>query len=464
MKRHLFVAALASCTSFTLFAQDLPGFRTSNYNGVVGIFSNPANAAQNNYKWDVNLFSAGVGVGNNNASFSLKNIGELGKDDSLINRFIGTRGKSSNALLGVDIKTLSFLIGIDKKSGIALTSRGRVMLNATDLDGTLGRQIIDGNNGDGITFPYTINSDKNMRVTGNAWSEVGVTYGRVLLDNGNHYIKAGLTAKYLAGVANAYVNVNRLNGTLTQNPVTDDVYLSNATGGLEIGTGGISLEDFDVAELTSFKSSGFGADLGVVYEWRPGYEAGTETAGNKYKLRVGASLQDIGSIKYKKDMANSGGYNIDITGAEALNLNEVGEQPIDEIKDYLDSKPQFFTPLSSTGSNYKVKLPTMLHVDVDYHVLMGLYVNAAAHVNVIASDKDFFNGRYYNSFSVTPRYETKKLGVFLPVNYSELTSFNAGMAFRLGPVYLGSGSLLTALFNSSKQADFFIGVRFGGLR
>lgn len=463
MKRYLFIAALV-CSGFSLSAQDLPGFRTSNYNGVVGVFSNPANAAQNNYKWDANLFSVGVGVGNNNASFSLKNIGELAKDDSLINRFIGKGGKSSNALLGVDIKALSFMIALDKKSGLALTSRGRVMLNATDLDGTLGKQIIDGSANDGITFPYTINSDKNMRVTANAWSEVGVTYGRVLLDKGHHFIKAGLTAKYLAGVANAYVNVNRLKGTLTQDIITDDVYLSNATGGLEIGTGGISLENFDVAELTSFKSSGFGADLGVVYEWRPDYEAGNETAGNKYKLRVGLSLQDIGSIKYKKDMANSGGYNIDITGAEALNLNEVGEQPIDEIKDYLDSKPQFFTPLSSTGSNYKVKLPTMLNLDVDYNVLSNFYVNAAAHINVVATDKDFFNSNYFNSFSVTPRYETKKLGVFLPLNYSELTSFNAGVAFKLGPVYLGSGSVLTALFNSSKQADFFLGVRFGVLR
>ncbi len=463
MKRHLFIAAL-TCTSINLFAQDLPGFRTSNYNGVVGVFSNPANAAQNNYKWDVNLFSIGVGVGNNNASFSLKNIGELGKDDSLINQFVGTRGKSSNALLGFDLKALSVLISLDKKSGLALTSRGRVLVNATDIDGTLGRQIIDGNNGDGITFPYTINSDKNMRVTGNAWSEIGLTYGRVIMDKGEHYIKGGLTAKYIAGVANAYVNINRLKGTLTQDIVTDDVYLSNATGGLEIGAGGVSFDNFDANELTSFKSTGFGADLGLIYEWRPGYGAGSETSGNKYKLRVGVSLQDIGSVKYKKDMANSGGYNIDITGIEALNLNEVGEQPIDEMKDYLDSKPQFFTPLSSTGTNYKVKLPSMLHIDADYNILSNLYINAAAHINMVNADKNFFNGNYFNSFSLTPRYEIRKVGVFLPVNYSELTSFNAGVALKLGPVYLGSGSVLTALFNSSKQADIFLGVRFGGLR
>lgn len=463
MKRHLFIAALA-CTCLNLSAQDLPGFRTSNYNGVVGVFSNPANVAQNNYKWDVNLFSIGVGVGNNNASFDLKNIGELVKNDSLINQFIGTKGKSSNALLGVDLKALSVLISLDKKSGLALTSRGRFMINANELDGSLGKQIIDGGDGDGITFPYTINSNNNMRVTGNAWSEVGLTYGRVLMDKGSHFIKAGLTAKYLAGVANAYVNVNKLKGTLTQNPVTDDVYLSNATGGLEIGTGGISLEDFDVAELTSFKSSGFGADLGVVYEFRPGYGAGNETKGNKYKLRVGLSLQDIGSIKYKKDLTNSGGYNIDITGIEALNLNEVGDQPIDEIKDYLDSKPQYFTPTSSTGDSYKVSLPSLLNIDVDYHVTSGLYVNAGANINVVNTDKNFFNSNYFNSFSVTPRFETKKLGVYLPLNYSELTSFNAGVALKLGPVYLGSGSVLTALFNSSKQADIFLGVRFGGLR
>ena len=56
------------------------------------------------------------------------------------------------------------------------------------------------------------------------------------------------------------------------------------------------------------------------------------------------------------------------------------------------------------------------------------------------------------------------MGIYLPVNYNELTSFNAGLSVRLGPLFVGSGSLLTAMLGESKQADFHFGLRFGGLQ
>lgn len=35
---------------------------------------------------------------------------------------------------------------------------------------------------------------------------------------------------------------------------------------------------------------------------------------------------------------------------------------------------------------------------------------------------------------------------------------------RLGPLFIGSGSVLTALLGDSRQADVHIGLRFGGLQ
>lgn len=456
--RSIFLTTALVCMSFGVFSQELPGFRTSNYNGVLGVFSNPANASQNNYSWDVNLFSFGVGVGNNNASFSLKNIKDLTEEDAITDKLIGDGGKAASALFGADIKPISFLISLNRKSGIALTTRARVMLNATDLDGTLGKQIADGSSN--TSFPYSINSDKDMRVTANGWSEVGLTYGYVLMDKGKHFVKAGLTAKYLAGVANAYANVNKLNATLTKN-ANDEVFLTNTTGTLEIGTAGVSFDDFDVKELTSFKSTGIGADLGLIYEYRPGVDAGTKKSGNNYKLKLGLSLTDIGSIKYEKNLANSGGYKIH-TDNPGLNLEELGDQDIDGMKDYLDSKPQYFTPQNSSGNSYNVSLPTMLNLDVDYKIKGKFYVNAAANVNLLSNSNKAFNNRYYDSFSVTPRFEVKAFGLFVPVNYSALTDLNAGIAVKLGPLFLGSGSALTAVLDQSKQVDFFFGIRFGG--
>ncbi|MGV3547209.1 MAG: DUF5723 family protein [Pedobacter sp.] len=460
MKKSTFLMAAFCCLTAGTFAQDLPGFRTSSYNGVLGVYGNPANVAQNNYSWDVSLLSFGVGIGNNNASYNLRNLKDLTESDSAFDQLVGNANRPSSALVTTDIKPLSFMLGINKRSGIAITSRARVMLNAYDLDGTLGKQLADGS--DDVSFPYSINSNQDMRVTANAWAEVGATYGRVIYEKGPHAVKAGVTAKYLAGVANAYVNISKLKATLTQDPTTEDVYLRDATGGLELGTAGVSLDNFEPSELTQFKSTGFGFDLGFVYEFRPDQKEGSNRRGNQYKLRVGASLTDIGAIKYEKNRNNSGGYKLDITGAEALNLEELSNQPIDGLKDYFDSKPQYFTPLNTSGDNYNVSLPTMFNLDVDYKVFKGFYVNAAANVNVAKSDATKpFNSRYYNSFTATPRIETTALGLFVPISYNELTNLNAGLAVKLGPLFFGSGSAITAVLSDAKQADFFFGIRFG---
>ncbi|RYF11192.1 MAG: hypothetical protein EOO42_21630 [Flavobacteriales bacterium] len=454
--KSIFLSTTLALIGLSSFSQDLPGFRTSNYSGVSGVFSNPANVSQNNYSWDVSLFSVSAGIGNNNASFGLQNLSDLTKENAITDKLIAD-GRTSDALFSTDIKPISVLISLNRKSGIALTTRARVMLNATDLDGALAKQIADGSSN--TSFPYSINSEKDMRVAANAWSEVGLAYGYVLMDQGKHFVKAGLTAKYLAGVANAYANVSNLNATLTQD-ANGEVYLTNTTGGLEIGTAGVSIDNFQVKELTSFKSTGIGADLGFIYEYRPNVEAGTKNYGNNYKIKVGLSLTDIGSIKYKKNLENSGGYTIN-TGNPGLNIKEISDQPVDDLKEYFDSNPQYFTPRNSSGDSYNVNSPTMLNLDVDYKIKSMFYINASTNLNLLDNADKAFNNNYYNSFSVTPRMERKSFGLFVPLNYNTLTNLNAGLAIKLGPLFLGSGSILTAVLKESKQADFFFGIRFG---
>ena len=50
---------------------------------------------------------------------------------------------------------------------------------------------------------------------------------------------------------------------------------------------------------------------------------------------------------------------------------------------------------------------------------------------------------------------------FMPLNQNELTNFNAGLSVRIGPFFIGSGSLLSAALGNSKQADFHFDTRAG---
>ncbi len=457
--------------SQTLSAQDFPGFRSGNYNGVNGVFFNPASIADSRYRWDVNIFSLNTSVGNNQTSFKLKTIGDTFNGDSLSNKFIGQNAGASSGIVNASIIGPSFMFNTDKRSAIAFTSRARVMMNATDIDGKLAGKIMDDFSENDPDLPYTINSDKNMRVSLNTWSEFGLSYARVLRDEGKHFLKGGITLKYLAGVANGYMNIANLKATINQDPVDFDPYLNNSGGRFELGLGGINLTDFDAGKLTSFKSTGVGADIGFIYEFRPDHEKYRLDSNNwrrnlnKYKFRFGMALLDMGSIKYDRDMQRSGAYDIHITGAEKLYLAQLSEVEADSLKSFFDNNPQYFTAVAGGNSkNYQVGLPASLQIDADYHFHQGFYINLSGQLSLVNTKNKPYNSQYYSSFSLVPRYEGRAFGIYLPVSYNKLTNLNAGLSLRSGPFFIGSGSILTAIMSHSKQADIFMGLRIGGLQ
>ncbi|HVG40352.1 MAG TPA: DUF5723 family protein, partial [Chitinophagaceae bacterium] len=304
----------------------------------------------------------------------------------------------------------------------------------------------------------------NMQVAVNAWTELGASFATILQDKGPHFVKGGISLKYLAGVANGHISINNLNGSLTEDG-TGREYLYNTTGRITTGFGGVDVSDFEPVNYTKRRSTGIGADIGFVYEYRPeqlSVGSATNRDRNKYKWKAGFAILDIGRIKYDKDVVRSGSYEIHITGNERFYLSELDTVDIDGYNRFFTSRPQYFTAaVSNTKSTYNVSLPTTIQLDVDYHLHQGFYAQLAAQLPI--SDKSVFNSRYYSSITLTPRYEGKAIGVYLPVNYNSLTHFNAGLSLRAGPFFIGSGSILTAFINNAKQADVHAGFHIAGL-
>ena len=463
--RSILATALLLAALQPALAQDFPGFRAGNYTGVNGVFFNPASIADSRYRFDFNLVSVSTMVANNKASFNLKTLTQSFDGDKLENEFIGSNAGLSTGLVSVDVHGPSLMFNAGKRASVALTTRVRTMANIVDMDGPLAGQLLDDMDNN-TTYPYSINSNANMRLAVNAWTEFGASYAQILKDDGAHFLKGGFTAKYLAGAANGYLNIDNLNATLNET-TTGDNYLQNTSGRIDIGFGGVSTSDLGLDHFSKMESTGFGGDLGLVYEYRPNHEAyksEDETDWlrdrNKYQFKIGVALLDVGSIKYKRDMNRSGGYNLDITGTERLYLNELENLEIDEYKNYFATHPQYFTPVAgSNESSYKVSLPTTLQLDLDYHLHRGFYAQLAAQLPL---KKDaVYNAINYSSVTFTPRYEGRAIGLYLPVNFNSLTQLNAGLSLR--PLFVGSGSLLTSLLGDSKQADVHVGLHFAGL-
>ncbi len=452
------VFALAISASI---GQSLPGFRTSNYSGVNGVFYNPANTADSKYKYDVNLLSADMLVANNKASFDLANIGDNFKGEALRDNFLTNSAGASSGLITLDIHGPSFLLNVDHKNAFALTTRVRAFANVLNIDSKLLNQLSDDVNTDS-DLPYRISSTENMRLAVNAWSEIGLSYGRVILNSGEHFLKGGLTLKYLAGVGNGFVNVNNFNATLDADLIAESGFITDATGKVATGFGGINISSLETEDLTNFNGSGFGADLGMIYEYRPD-AAGDAKNGNNYKFKFGFSLLDLGKIKYDKDPSRSGSYTMNIPDNQKLYLDDLNE--LDDYNSFFKNHPQFFTPAgSNTETTYSVSLPASIQLEADYLINTGFFLNLSGQISLSNSNDKVYNNVNYSNLTLTPRYETRAFGAYLPLNYNSLSKFNAGLCLRAGPLFVGSGSFFTALAGESKQADIFLGIRFGGLK
>jgi hypothetical protein len=451
MKKWILLPLMAISFSAAI-AQSYPGVRTSRFIGVNGVFQNPAAVSGTPYKFDINAFSIHTFDGNDQASFSLRNFSDSFNGDSLSNQVFGKNAGISNGMLELTVTGPSVMIAVGKKMGFALTTRTRTMANLIDIDGPLINQISDA--GATSSFPYRISSTENMQVVANGWSEIGLSFGHEILHKKAHFLKGGFTLKYLAGIGNAFVNVDHLQGTVNE-VVPGDPYLGNATGKVATGFGGIQLTNAEFGDYFNFNNSGFGTDLGLIYEYRPDLKK------DNYLFRVGVSVLDIGKIKYKRDLQNSGSYAIDITGTEKFYLSDLENEDIENYNDVFLSHPNYFTPIAgSTTTTYDVALPTTLQLSMDYRLPAGFFGSLEAQFP-IGDESKVFNSRYYQNITLTPGYENKTFGVYMPLNYNSLTEFNAGLSLRIGPMFLGSGSVISSLIGTSKQADVHLGIHIG---
>lgn len=469
MKKLIPLLFATACTTF-LFSQDFPGYRSGNYTGVNSVFFNPANIADSRYRFDFNLLSASTIVANNQSSFSLKNKDGSFNVDSIQRRLFNGQAGTSNGFTSADVHGPSLMFNTGRKMAIAFTTRARVMANTTDINGDLVNKLQDDYQA-GSGSPFTV-SGSNMQFSANAWTEYGFSAARVLKDQGKHFFKAGLTLKYLSGASNQHLEISGLNATITDDRGARDNYVSNASGRIATRFSGISLDDFEISQVTESAAKGFGADIGFVYEYRPEFEKyksedgkGWKKGHNKYKWKISLALLDLGSIRYDIDPMRSGTYNVGVSSGQGLYLNGLNGLGIENYKAYFDSSSRFFTrDNSNRETTYKVALPATLHLNADYHLHKGFYLNLASQFSLKKGGDITPASRYYTSITFTPRYEGKGLGLYVPITYNSLTKLNAGASLSLGPLFFGSGSILNALTGNSKQTDVFVGLRFGGLR
>ncbi|WP_298713721.1 DUF5723 family protein [Chitinophaga sp.] len=463
--RYLFVCLIAAIPAQ---AQVFPGYHTSQFAGVHAVPFNPALAAGSRYKWDVNIIGADVKAGNTYYSF-VKSSLLSGQEKMVRNVDYIPDTNATRKQYGwgsADVMLPSVLYSIDEKQSVAFTWRIRGSANA----GGMGTPIA---NFFALNYPNPRFTDRNFvskyaAGNGNAWNEFALSYARVIKDKGDHRWKAGISLKYLGGQASAYTVVRDASFTFNTTQLAD-INSGRVHYGYNEELDEYTSQDSWSSVYSPFQNPGIGLDVGVVYEWRPDndgfgsmHEGGPDwnPDADTWKARFGVSIVDIGGMSYRKSVPSA---NLDVTADNVL-VRSLNKQRNESMRRYATRIATMFTPLENDDTYY-MNLPTSLNMFGDINLNGRFFLSASATVALNGGEKDDNKTNALTQFLITPRFELKNLGLYLPISVNRFGQADAGFALRAGPLVIGSASLFSNLSRQMlNHADVFVALRVVPIR
>lgn len=466
MKYSLYTLVVAVFFSTTVNAQYNLGIATSNWSGLNSLYLNPANIADSRHRFAIDLVGINAGLDNNLGTINTSGgIFDLVNDGNTNNVFkYGGNNKFSLLAPYAQVRLPGVMVSINSKHSVALTTGVRGMNQFNNFDRSLYRTLTDPN----------YQPDKNLDLTSNmfnytahVWSEIGVSYAAVLVDNVRHELKLGVTLRYLGGIGYLGLRGNNLdaryNGTSDSLFVSksDMEFASNALSTRSAVLGGLDSRNIFNDFFGSKDGHGFGGDIGVVYEYTPHHEnhdaddhrnkSHSSNANNRYLLRFSASVMDIGSIKYGLNK-NS---NARVTGDGVVSGKDFSDKVsnYDEFREYAVSHG--FTA-DTFHRDTRVYMPTRLNLGVDLHAYKRFYVNAMFVANL--ANRQNFGNSYYNQLTVTPRYDSRILSIGTPITYGVLSNtVKVGLGIRVTGFYIGSDDMLAFVSGNQSGANIYVG-------
>jgi hypothetical protein len=459
IKRVVILAILFSA-NLSVIAQSYSGYQSSAYSGVYGILNSPADILNHRVRGDLNLVGISTAVGNNIITFRYNKI-DSDKGAVTFPNPIKRNGKMN---LNMDVFGPSLLIRLNDKNAIALTTRARVMANVRGADALLLNSLLQETVPDEL-IGNTLNIH-DMSVNAHAWKEVALTYSRQIGISDYGVWKFGASLKYLGGIAAFSLRTNKLS-------FVHDSIFDASTGGMRDAIlsprGNINLgytKNLDslsdgLSDYLRFKNPGLGLDIGISYEYRDEMQvyvtAYSEKTAN-YIWKAGASITDIGYIRYPKQQTK--GIATKFAG------NNYTVDQLDPPSDSSDiyQMANYYKKLFNAGTEpplITMQLPTTLHLSYDRYFNKWLGIQGQLNIPLMFSRVNYYTGNYNPiSLVVTPRAEIPQAGLYVPLTYSVGAGFQMGAALRLGPLTIGSASLInTRIFSNTKAADFYFILR-----
>jgi outer membrane protein OmpA-like peptidoglycan-associated protein len=461
--KRLFIAAVLLLGSAGgAWAQGWIGLANSNYAGTNNVYINPSSIADSRQKFYIGLVGADINVYNTYLQLDMPyspwqvvrgQVGPQYRDASnkvvfqtdYLREQLGNGNKFGS--VSAELRLPSFMVSLGPKHSIAFSNRARSFVQVSNVSENLARLARYGlAEAERLGLANKLLDDNSFNIGVNNYHEFALTYARTFTPNTTHFFKGGLTLKYLVGLGGGYLLNEGINYQVYNG---DSIQLQNRN--VSYGYTDYSYydrADFKISDLYGSKrlGQGFGADLGLTYEWRPEADKyqyrmdnadWTDNSENKYKLKAGLAISDIGAVFY-----NNSQY---VRQAQLANTRTIQWGQLDTLKytslnASVDQTLAKIVGLSGQTTQFTSYLPTALHLTADYQVRKHLYAGLLWTQNLLPATT--IGSRAISSLAVTPRVEFSQAEFSMPlVLANNYRKFQVGAMLRLGPVFVGSDNL-----------------------
>jgi hypothetical protein len=431
-------------------AQSYTALNGSPYAGSLAPSLNPAAIVRIPYAWDITPFAFQFKQATN--IYRVEKFSFLSPSDEATAK--AENGNKRRFLMGdMDLRLLNGRIKLTSNAAIAFGANIRLF---TDGHTTVANWQDTMYSLADFLKVNTGNIPLAMQTTTNAWAEIYGTYSRQLWQDAYHSLYGGVTIRASRTLAAAFTASGNVNYTPVTAADGKQIYELN-TGNLVYGYS----QNIDNANDNADSLGGYnafmqngrwsaGADIGIEYVIRSTQEEFDDDE-YAYNLKFGVSVMDIGGNRYnhsnKGRFAQAGKAGINDTLLENKFRN------ISSLNEFNDSLATIAGSIVTQQGNFVVYHPTRLVVNADKRIKENVYINAVLTLPLVAlAPAGTLYTRDMNLLTLTPRWETKRWGLYMPVMVNMRRQTWVGAAFKAGPLLMGTHNLANIFSKNKVQA------------
>ncbi len=422
--------------------QEFTGVHCSTYLPFVGISNQPAELTRHDAKWNINLLTGNIGL-QRDLSFISSNFWDVITNTSFkdLKYFLGTEESLLYIKGRLMVPSISYKHNEKHSFGFSINVRSDGVYNSSNDDFIKIFQ--------GIDNPEALANikDEYFRSLVNSWVEYSLIWSATIVKTENSWLTGGLVVKLLNGSGSGYLEMDGIDVFF------DKEYISHFDMRLNYGFNESFSKTIDGGDIVEQSGDiGVGYDLGLSYSFIPDHLVGVE--GVPYKYKIGLVVADVGKIRHIA-IDNKASYNVQMNNVPYSRFKGVGS--IEALKDSIAKSIEIH---EIKGGSFKTNLPLTIGVNLDYCVWPKWFVNSTISIrpNYYNSLVKFANKNIWRG-NLTVRYETKKIGVYVPITYSNVVGWGMGVSARYGNFFIGSSTMIGNFFKKeNSQQTLFLGM------